>query len=199
MKAVQFTEFGGPDMLRVGEAPDPVIGPGDVLIRVDTTGICRHDLLHRAGSLPKSKPGVILGHEVSGVVEQAGERAAIAPGTRIAAYNRLSCRRCRSCLAGRHDLCRSSTLLGSTAPGGYAELMVIPDWAAIPIPDSMSLLEAALAVCPIGTSMKALSHIGEVGPGDVVLITGATGGLGLHQIQIATALGARAIAVTRSV
>lgn len=198
MKAVRFTDFGEPGVLGVSEAPDPVMGPYDVLIRVEATGVCYHDLLHRAGSIPRSNPGTILGHEVSGVVERTGEHTVLAPGSRVVVYNRLSCRRCRDCLAGRHDLCRQSRLLGSTAPGGYAELMAVPEWAAIPIPDAMSHPDAALAVCPIGTSVKALTTVGGVGPGDVVLITGATGGLGLHQIQIAAALGARVIGVTRS-
>jgi NADPH:quinone reductase-like Zn-dependent oxidoreductase len=67
-----------------------------------------------------------------------------------------------------------------------------------PVPPSLPSVEGALAVCPIGTSVRALWGVGGIGPGDVVLITGASGGLGVHQIQIAAAVGARPVAVTSS-
>jgi acryloyl-coenzyme A reductase len=197
VQAVLFDRAGGPEVLKVEEVPDPTVGPGDVLIRVEAAGVCHHDIFHRRGDLP-CEAKTILGHEVAGTIEAVGDGVAMEPGTRVVAYNRLTCGICRSCLSGRHDLCRSSRLLGNGAAGGYAELMVIPQEAAIRIPSWLTAPQAALATCPIGTSVRALRGVAHVSPGDTVVITGASGGLGIHQIQIAVALGARPIAITGS-
>jgi acryloyl-coenzyme A reductase len=197
VRAVIFDKVGGPEVLEVAEVPDPSVGPGDVLIRVEAAGVCHHDIFHRRGDLP-SQAKTILGHEVAGTIEAVGAGVAIEVGTRVVAYNRLSCGICRACLSGRHDLCRSSRLLGNGAAGGYAELMVIPQEAAIRIPSWLTAAQAALATCPIGTSVRALRGVAQVAPGDAVVITGASGGLGVHQIQIALAAGARPIAITGS-
>jgi D-arabinose 1-dehydrogenase-like Zn-dependent alcohol dehydrogenase len=91
-----------------------------------------------------------------------------------------------------------SRLLGSTAAGGYAEYVVVPETAAIPLSATIAPPAGALTVCPIGTSVRAMMGIAAIGPGDVVVITGAGGGLGFHQVQVAAAMGARPIAVTGS-
>jgi NADPH:quinone reductase-like Zn-dependent oxidoreductase len=82
--------------------------------------------------------------------------------------------------------------------GGYAEYVSVPAPMAIHVPKGLPWEAAALACCPIGTSLRALRTIAAVSPGDTVLITGASGGLGIHQIQIVKALGGRSIAVTSS-
>jgi D-arabinose 1-dehydrogenase-like Zn-dependent alcohol dehydrogenase len=119
-------------------------------------------------------------------------------GERVVVYQRLYCGECRYCLTGRQDLCRSSRVLGENGGGGYAEFTCVPARNLIKVPDAVALGDAALAVCPIGTSVRALVGVAQVKPGDSVLITGASGGLGLHQIQIAKAFNARVIAVTSS-
>ena len=119
-------------------------------------------------------------------------------GERVVVYQRLYCGECRYCLAGRHDLCRNSRVLGESGGGGYAEFTCVPVRNLIRVPDAVDLGSAALAVCPIGTSVRAVVGVAQVKPGDVVLVTGAGGGLGLHQIQIAKAFNARVIAVTSS-
>jgi len=197
LRAVIFEDFGGPEVLKVGEVPDPVVGPGQVLIRIEAAGVCHHDLFHRRGALSQAEK-TILGHEVAGTIEAVGAGVSLAPGTRVVAYNRLACGLCRGCLSGRHDLCRNSRLLGNGAPGGYAEFTVLPEAAAIPIPPWLAATQAALVTCPIGTSVRALRGVAGVAPGDRVVITGASGGLGVHQIQIAAAAAARPIAITRS-
>lgn len=82
--------------------------------------------------------------------------------------------------------------------GGYAEFVCVPANMGIKIPDGVDWSGAALACCPIGTSVRALRSVAGLNPGDSVLITGASGGLGVHQLQIARALGGRPIAVTTS-
>jgi D-arabinose 1-dehydrogenase-like Zn-dependent alcohol dehydrogenase len=199
MHAMSFDSFGGPEVFRMVEMEKPVPGDLDVLIAVDAAGVCYHDVLTRSGKLPKRKAGGVLGHEVSGRIVQTG--SAIPNnriGERVTLYQRKYCGQCGYCLSGRHDLCRDSTVVGETGGGGYAEFCCVPAANAVRVPDKVGRVEAALAACPVGTSVRAVLGVAGVGPRDTVLITGATGGLGLHQIQVAKSVGARVIAVSSS-
>jgi D-arabinose 1-dehydrogenase-like Zn-dependent alcohol dehydrogenase len=199
MKAVPFRDFGGPEMLQPAEVERPEPGPDDVLVRIRAAGICYHDLLSRAGRIPRERAGQILGHEIAGEVVAAGSNAnAALIGKRVVIYQRMFCGACRYCLSGRQDLCRNSRVVGENGGGGYAEFTCVPARNAIPMPAGLDMKAAALAVCPVGTSVRAALGIARIGPGDVVLITGAGGGLGLHQIQIAKSVSAHVIAVTSS-
>ncbi len=198
MRAVTFGVFGGPDVLQVTEVERPQPGRDDVLVRIDAAGICHHDVLSRAGKIP-GPPGRILGHEIAGEIVAAGtDVSAARVGERVVIYQRLFCGGCRYCLRGRHDLCRASRVLGEEGGGGYAEFACVPARNAMRIPDGLATTAAALAVCPIGTSVRALVGVAGTKPGDTVLITGAGGGLGLHQIAIAKSMQASVIAVTSS-
>ncbi|MYZ48311.1 alcohol dehydrogenase catalytic domain-containing protein [Propylenella binzhouense] len=199
MKAVVFRAFGGPEMLEVVETDRPRSGRDDVVVRIAAAGICYHDVLSRAGKIPRDRPGQILGHEISGEIVEVGE--AVDPGRigeRVGIYQRLFCGRCRHCLGGRHDLCRNSSVVGERGGGGYAEYTRVPALNAIPLPEAVDDVAGALAACPVGTSIRAILGVAEAKAGDTILVTGASGGLGLHQIQVARAIGARVIAVTSS-
>ena len=198
MRAVSFSAFGGPEVLHVVEVEQPQPGPHDVLVRVHAAGICHHDLLSRAGKIP-GRPGRILGHEIAAEIVTAGASIpADRIGEKVAVYHRLFCGSCRDCLRGRHDLCRNSRTIGESGGGGYAEFICVPARNAIRLPEGIDMAAAALAVCPIGTSVRALIGVAAAQPGDIVLITGAGGGLGLHQIAVAKSIAARVIAVTSS-
>jgi D-arabinose 1-dehydrogenase-like Zn-dependent alcohol dehydrogenase len=199
MKAIVLTAFGGPDVLVEQTLPRPEPGPGDVLVRVDACGICHHDVMHRAGNLPGAKTGVVLGHEAAGEIVAVG--SGVAPkaiGTHVVVYQRRFCGACRDCLRGRQDLCRSTSMPSVDTEGGSAEFLAVPLGSTIPLPAGMPFATGALASCPIATSLRALTVVGGLRAGDTVLITGASGGLGAHQIQIAKALGGRVIATTTS-
>src|SRR4029077_13105488 len=198
MQAVTFSAFGGPEVLELAEVDRPEPGPDDVLVRTHAAGICYHDVLSRAGKIP-GRPGRILGHEIAGEIVEAGTNVTSARvGERVVIFQRLFCGACRYCLAGRQDLCRNSRVLGEHGAGGYAEFACVPARNAIAIPDGLDMPAAALAVCPVGTSVRAALEVGGLAPGQVALITGAGGGLGLHQIQVAKCVQARVIAVTSS-
>jgi D-arabinose 1-dehydrogenase-like Zn-dependent alcohol dehydrogenase len=198
MQAITFRAFGPPDVLQVTEVDRPAPGPEDVLIRIGAAGICYHDVLSRGGKIP-GEPGRILGHEIAGEIVAAGANVAPARiGERVVIYQRLFCGTCRNCLRGRQDLCRNGRVLGEEGAGGYAEFACVPARNAIPIPAGLDITAAALAVCPVGTSVRATLGVAQTEPGQVVLITGAGGGLGLHQIQVAKSVQARVIAVTSS-
>jgi acryloyl-coenzyme A reductase len=198
MKAMIARALGGPEVLQVTEVERPEPGPDDVLVRIHAAGICHHDVLSRGGKIPGA-PGRILGHEIGGEIAACG--ANIAPartGERVVIYQRLFCGGCRYCLGGRQDLCRNSRVLGEQGGGGYAEFACVPARNAMTIPDGLDMTAAALAVCPVGTSVRATLGVAQTEPGQTVLITGAGGGLGLHQIQVAKSVQARVIAVTSS-
>jgi acryloyl-coenzyme A reductase len=198
MKAVTFKDFGGPEVLQVIEVERPQPGPDDVLIRIHAAGICYHDVLSRGGKIP-GRPGRILGHEIAGEIAAAGASVASARiGERVVVYQRLFCGVCRNCLSGRQDLCRNSRVVGEQGGGGYAEFIAVPARNAIRIPEGLDMTAAALAVCPVGTSVRAALGVAGIEPGNVVLITGAGGGLGLHQIQVVKSVQAHVIAVTSS-
>jgi acryloyl-coenzyme A reductase len=199
MKAVTFAEFGAPSVLKATMIERPVPGPDDVLIRIHAAGVCYHDVLSRAGKIPGSTPGRVLGHEIAGeIVETGAAVAADRKGERVVIYQRLYCGQCRYCLSGRQDLCRNSRVLGESGGGGYAEFTSVPARNAVRVPDGVDMTAAALAVCPVGTSVRAALGVAQVEPGQTVLITGAGGGLGLHQIQVVKSVNANAIAVTSS-
>jgi acryloyl-coenzyme A reductase len=199
MKAVIVRDFGGPEVLELAEVDRPEPGVDDVLVRIHAAGICYHDVLSRGGKIPGGRPGRILGHEIAGEIVALGARVPAARlGERVVLYQRLFCGACRYCLAGRQDLCRNSRVLGEHGGGGYAEFACVPARNAIAIPDGLDMPAAALAVCPVGTSVRAALEVGGLAPGQVVLITGAGGGLGLHQIQVAKCVQARVIAITSS-
>ena len=198
MNAVVFCEHGGPDVLQAAEVERPEPGAEDVLVRIVAAGICHHDVLSRSGRIP-GKPGRILGHEIAGEICAVGANVAPARvGEGVVIYQRLFCGTCRYCLIGRQDLCRNSRVLGEQSGGGYAEYACVPARNALPIPDGIDMTTAALAVCPVGTSVRAALGVAATEPGQIVLVTGAGGGLGLHQIQVAKSVQARVIAVTSS-
>ncbi|MCC6777589.1 MAG: alcohol dehydrogenase catalytic domain-containing protein [Hyphomicrobiales bacterium] len=198
MKAVVLSALGGPEVLQVAELPRPEPAAGEVLVRIAAAGICYHDVLSRAGRIPGA-PGRILGHEIAGEIAAVGDGV---PGARIGEsiviYQRLFCGSCRSCLHGRQDLCRNSRVLGEQGGGGYAEFACVPARNAVTVPAGLDTTTAALAVCPVGTSVRATLGVAATAPGQTVLVTGAGGGLGLHQIQVARSVQARVIAVTSS-
>ncbi|GAB7532548.1 zinc-binding dehydrogenase [Pseudomonas sp. 3A(2025)] len=199
MKAIVLKGFGGPEQLQVEEVPTPQAGRGEVLVKVHAAGVCHHDLLHRAGQLPGAHTGVVLGHEVAGeVVEVGADVSNLAIGARVVIYQRRFCGQCRQCLRGRQDLCRALGLPSVDTEGAYAQYLRVPAISAVELPDGLDYTQAALASCPIATSVRALHGEAVLKPGETVLINGASGGLGAHQVQLARALGARVIAVTGS-
>ncbi|MFT4021323.1 MAG: alcohol dehydrogenase catalytic domain-containing protein [Acinetobacter sp.] len=197
MKAIILKDFGSPSQLVLENIDLPELPANHVLVEIQASGICHHDILHRQGRLPHAKKGVVLGHEASGIIKKIGSNVSQRQvGDRVVIYQRRFCGECSFCLAGRQDLCKS---LGSPAvdtEGAYAQFISIPAISTVILPEKISFEEAALASCPIATSVRAI-HLSTLKAGDTVLINGASGGLGSHQILLAKARGAIVIAVTR--
>jgi D-arabinose 1-dehydrogenase-like Zn-dependent alcohol dehydrogenase len=122
-----------------------------------------------------------------------------AAGDRVANLLISSCGKCPACLRGETPFCTGPRQsFGQTRDGGYAELVAAPVNALVPVPAEVSDVEAASVACTFGVAMRALRTIGQMKPGERVLITGASGGVGMAAIQVAKALGVQVIAATTS-
>lgn len=199
MEAVVLRAFGGPGNLVLETLLDPSPGPGEVLLRVRACGVCYHDVIARRGDLGAAVP-TVLGHEVVGEVIEVGKLVTgWKVGDRAATLQRMSCGECGYCRQKRNSLCKvDRRFFGEEIPGGYATLMTAPVLGICHVPDSLSWPDAATVCCTTGTAVHVCRTRGRVRPGETVLITGASGGVGLQAVQLCTQDGARVIAITSS-
>ena len=200
MRAVVLERTGDASELRLRDWPDPELGPDDALVRVHAVGVCGRDLIDRRGGFPMMKLPTILGHEIAGEVVAVGKRVTlVAVGDRVATLHRPWCGDCLSCVAGRTLDCEQAwQSFGHTIDGGYAELVAAPERALVKIPEGVSAEQAAPLGCTAAVALRALRESAKLALGETVLVTGASGGVGLPAIQLAKAAGARVIAVTGS-
>ncbi|MEU6983431.1 zinc-dependent alcohol dehydrogenase family protein [Streptomyces sp. NPDC046324] len=180
-RAVLFHETGGPEVLAVEEVPLSAPGPGQLLVRVEAIGLNRAEALFRAGTYyyPATLPGSRLGYEAAGVVEAAGPGVtAYAPGDAVMAAANFD--------FGVHGV-----------HGVHAERVVLPEWYVVPRPDGVDAVTAAAAWLTYSTAYGGMVEAGGLRPGDPVVITGASSGVGTAAIQVARRIGAVPIATTR--
>ncbi|PIR15228.1 MAG: alcohol dehydrogenase [Elusimicrobia bacterium CG11_big_fil_rev_8_21_14_0_20_64_6] len=200
MKAVVLKAFGGIENLELQTVPDPVPGPGEVLMRVRACALNHLDLWIRAG-LPgsKVKPPHILGSDASGEILSLGPGVdGFAPGARAAVHPGRACGSCAACRDGRDGDCPEYGIIGAYGglPGAYAEKLVVPAKHLLPMPDTMSFEEAASLPLAGLTAWHMLATLGEVKAGQTIVIIGAGAGVSVAAIQIAKSLGARVIATS---
>jgi 2-desacetyl-2-hydroxyethyl bacteriochlorophyllide A dehydrogenase len=194
MKAVVFRAN---KTMNIEDVPIPKINPDEVLIRSKFCGICGTDLhATELGGICTYKPGVIIGHEFAGVVEDVGSQVrTIKTGDRVTVHpNRNVCGQCYSCLAGQYHLCPQvwETCVGIFAPGGLAEYVKVKEVMAFKLPNQMKLEHGAL-VEPLATGLHAVRN-GNFTIGASALVLGA-GPIGLLTTQCLSSAGARRIYV----
>jgi NADPH2:quinone reductase len=172
MRAARVTRTDGPQALEIGEVPDPVAGPGEVLIEVKAAGVNFPDLLLTQDKYQyKPELPFTLGGELAGVVREAPEGSEFSPGDRVAA---------------------------STSTGAFAELATAQALSVFPLPDNVGFAAGACLPMNYLTMTFALITRGQLQKGETVLVHGAAGGIGTATIQLAKALGARVISVVSS-
>jgi NADPH:quinone reductase-like Zn-dependent oxidoreductase len=194
MKAVVIHEFGGPEVLRYEDVPDPRPRKDQVLIRVRACAMNHLDLWVRKG-LPGVKLPHILGSDIAGEIVEVGEYITdFRPGQRILLAPMHFCNHCEECVAGRQNLCREFTVLGNAVDGGDCELMAVPAVNVIRIPESLGFVEAASVPLVFLTAFHMLTGRAAIRPGQTVLVLGANSGVGIAAIQIAKLFNATVIA-----
>jgi NADPH:quinone reductase-like Zn-dependent oxidoreductase len=185
MKAVRIHEFGGPEVLRYEDAPDPKPRKDQVLIRVKACAMNHLDIWVRKGI-----PGIALPHipgsDVAGEIVEVGEYVSgFKTGQRVLLAPMSFCNHCAYCTSGRQNQCAEFTVLGNRVDGGDCELMAVAAVNVIPIPDSLDFVQAASVPLVFLTAWHMLTGRASIRPGQTVLILGANSGVGMAAIQIA--------------
>lgn len=167
MKAIRVHAFGGPEVLKLDELPDPTPGPGQVLLRIRAAGVNPVDTYIRAGTYP-SKPNLpyIPGTDAAGTIDSLGDGV-----TQWKVGDRAYCDK------------------PAAGFGSYATHAICDANHLHRLPENISFAQGAAVNVPYGTAYRALFHRANVKPGETVLIHGATGGVGLAAVQLAVAHG----------
>lgn len=173
MKAIQVRQFGGPEVMKLEDVPDPKPGSTQILVRVKAAGVNPVDTYHRSG-ITASKPPLPYtpGTDAAGVVEAVGANV-----TDVS--------------AGDHVYIIGS--VGGTYCGAYAELVLCESWQVQRLPKGLSFAQGAAIGIPYATAYRALFIKARPAPGETVLVHGASGGVGLASLQLARAFGLKVI------
>lgn len=168
MKAIRVEEFGGPEVMKVVESPRPQPGPGQVLVRMHAVGVNPVETYIRAGTYPR-KPALPFtpGNDGAGVVEQVGDDVKLRPGDRVYTAGSIS--------------------------GTYAEYALCNAAQVQPLPANVSFAQGAAVGTPYATAYRGLWQRAEAKAGEMVLIHGASGGVGTAAVQLARAGGLRVL------
>jgi NADPH2:quinone reductase len=172
MKAMRAHQFGGPEQLRLEDAPEPQPQPGQVKIRVRAAGINPADLVRLSGRFPGITLPYIPGTDVCGEVEDVG--------------------------TGVTHVKKGDRVFGRALSGGYAEKTCLAASEAIPLPANLSFAEGAAIPIPFFTAYRALHHKAALKAGETVLVSAGGGGVGVAAIQLAKVAGARILTTVGS-
>jgi NADPH2:quinone reductase len=171
MKAAVYYEPGGPDVFRYEEVPDPICGPGAVLIDVQAISIEGGDTLHRAGGVLANRPHIV-GYQCAGVVRAVGE--------------------------GVSDRRVGERVVAVMQHGSHAERVAVPALATWVLPDGLDVRQGACVPIPFGTADDCLFEFGRLRAGETALVHAGAGGVGIAAIQLAKRAGATVLATASS-
>src|SRR5450759_5445946 len=195
MQAVQITAYGRP--LQSSPAPEPQLGPGEVLVRVRASGLCSTDVHLLSGRVDLGQLPRIPGHEIAGEVAALGpETRGWQLGSRVIVALDVTCGLCRHCLTGQTQRCPNKQRIGFERDGGHADYVSVPAANLVALPAEISYEAAAILPDAVACMYHSLIHQGRVGIGQRILILGV-GGLGIHGVQIARSAGAEVMATSR--
>src|SRR3984893_9779575 len=179
VKAAAFYEYGPAEAMQYADIPDPVLGPGDVLVQVQACGVNHSDLDAGAGTSrwPFELP-MVLGAEFTGTVVGVGNPAGpIRTGDLVTALQQYSCGRCAQCAKWRPDRCAAFEIFGTTRWGGYGELVCVPAEVVVPLDPADDPIAVAAGQCVVSTAWHMVNRLALVRPGDLVLVPSASGGV----------------------
>jgi NADPH2:quinone reductase len=171
MKAAVYDQTGGPEVFRYADVPDPELRAGSVLVEVQAVGVQGGDLLHRQrGEIPAAPH--IVGYQAAGVVRELGE--------------------------GVEGLVVGQPVVATMPAGSHAELVSLPARSVWPLPDGLTLRDAAAVPIEFATAHDCLFEFGHLQDGETVLVQAGAGGVGVAAIQLAKAAGATVLATASS-
>ncbi|MGK0331305.1 MAG: NADPH:quinone reductase-like Zn-dependent oxidoreductase, partial [Minisyncoccia bacterium] len=197
MKAMLYTEVGGPEVFQFIDVPDPEPGAGDVIVDVAATSLNRLDLVQRAGwfQMPGFEFPHIAGMDIAGTVSAVGDAVInVSVGDRVVVDPSLAGVAENSKLAGRGDLYGDLGIIGGTVAGGYAEKCLVPASHVYIVPADMPLEHAATFPTAFLTAAHALFDVGQLQAGETVMIHAAGSGVSTAGIQLAKEAGATVLA-----
>ena len=191
MKALILKEY---NKLIYDYMPDPHIGPDDVLIQVKASGICGSDVHGMDGSTGRRIPPIVMGHEASGVIAEAGKNVTgFVPGDRVTFDSTIYCGNCFFCRSGNINLCDNRRVLGVSCDeyrhhGAYADYVAVPSHILYRLPEGLGFEQAAL-VEPLSVALHAV-RLSSVSLNDTAVVVGS-GMIGLLILQVLRASGCR--------
>ncbi|MGQ3413581.1 alcohol dehydrogenase catalytic domain-containing protein [Natrinema sp. LN54] len=197
MRAAAFTDLIGPEGVDVIDRDEPEPGPDEALVDVEACAINRHDLWILEGDsamVDADDLPFVTGLDVAGVVSEVGaDVRGLEPGDRVVLCPNETCGSCRFCREGPENMCERFSLYH----GGLSETARVRADRLIPLPDDIDAATAAAIPTAYMTAFHMLRRA-EVGPGDLVFVPGATGGVGVATIQLADIFGAETIGTSSS-
>lgn len=152
---MQALVWRGPRQLAAEECPIPEPGRGEVRVRVMAVGICGSELSGYLGLSSLRIPPLVMGHEFSGVIDAVTPESSWVQGTRVVVNPLISCGDCSACRDGRANLCPARQLIGAHRPGAFAEAVIVPDSACLPLPAGTDFVAASL-VEPLACAVRAV-------------------------------------------
>jgi len=190
MQAARLNAIGA---MRIESVPQPVPGPGELLVRLAATGICGSDRHMFRGEYPTALP-VTLGHEFCGIVEARGEGAGRIPiGAKITGDPNIACGHCPACRMGRPNLCHNLTAIGVFRDGGFADYLVMPEGQAFELPADLDPIRGAFSE-PLACCLHGLD-VARIAPGNSVAVLGG-GVIGMLMVQLARLAGAQTVVLS---
>ncbi|MEZ0228570.1 MAG: alcohol dehydrogenase catalytic domain-containing protein, partial [Planctomycetota bacterium] len=198
MRAIVLDQKDAP--FRLEDRDLPVPEPDTVLLKVAACGVCYRDLIDRRGLYPFSSFPRVLGHEIAGEILAVAEGVQdFAPGDRVVTTHRPPCGACPPCREGEETHCERSTWsYAMTVDGGYQEACLAHVGTLVKVPAGLDLAKASFLHCTAAVAKRALFRRGRLAFGETVLVTGASGGVGVHALQLIRIAGCRSIAATTS-
>jgi D-arabinose 1-dehydrogenase-like Zn-dependent alcohol dehydrogenase len=198
MRAVVLKRPGGVEQMALEEVPTPEVSEGRVLVRIRACGVAHRDVIERQGGHPFLATPIVQGHEFAGEVVEVGAGVCRwAPGDRVVNLYTDSCGTCAHCVGGEERLCTGVTeAYGLTTNGGYAEYALVRERGLERLADGIPWPGGAVVMGALGVGYNNVVNNARVRPGEHVLITGASGGVGAAALQAAKLVGATTWVVT---
>ena len=203
MRAAVLEAFNEPLKIH-NDWKDPEIGPNDAIVKIMANGICRSDWHLWQGDWEwmgfKPPLPIVLGHESAGIVEEVGKNVTrFKKGDRVVFPFNQACGKCDMCAEGHQHVCDNMALSMFMGAGGFGEYSPVAnaDVNLVPLPDAISFVQGAALGCRFMTAYHGVTHQGQIQPGQWVAVWGC-GGVGLAAVDVASAMGANVIGVSRT-